>query len=161
MVIHCLLCIPKDAPQLPLFPPPRPPPPPLSFESSRFKSSRVLLRLAVLPFTRYRLPQGTAFPRQGEQAWRAPIMFSFFSPASPVVVTTLTSLKFFISHFTSHEAHSRCLSSPRRLGCALGSGGGKGAIYSIWPFQLSYPSVRVHACGCTCVCAVHQKSAAG
>lgn len=146
MVIHRLHCIPKDALQLPLFRPPPPPQPPpllphLLFHLARSLSSRIprlpphLAESLSTAIHSQPSPPGTASGVQDEQAWHSPIMFSFFSPASPVVVTSLTSpLKFFISHFTFRVAHSHCLSLPSRLGTALGNGGGKGAIYSIWPF---------------------------
>lgn len=142
VVLHCLHCIPEGARQLPRCGPPSPAPAAsssrLPFASTCSRPSRVLPRRAGSHRAAIHAqpsPRGTTFGVQDEQAWHSPIMFSFFSPASPVVVTALTSPpKFFISHFTFHVAASHCLSPLRRLGSALGSGGGKGAIYSIWPF---------------------------
>lgn len=123
----------------------------LSFELSRFPSSHVVLRLPAshrLPFMHIVSPRD-GFQREDEQMWHSRIMFSFFSPVSLVVVTSLTSsLKFFISHFTFHVAHSHCLSLLRRMGSAGGIEVVKEAIYSMWTFQPSNSCVcaRVYVC---------------
>lgn len=84
------------------------PPPLLSFQSSHFQSSRVVLRLAAhhrLPFMCIVPPEEGLSACTMNKRGTTPVMFSVSSPVSLVVVTSLTSpLQFFISHFTFHVA---------------------------------------------------------